>query len=213
MRDRRFVADLLMPGLVHPLVAMAALLGVAVGPDAVPVAPAGRTAPIVQAAPAAIAPQPLRDGASGPMSEAAPDLRDGQGTLADSLSEEPWRQVRIEQRLIIRITPGFGRDLPPPPPLPQPLLVPRGRHGNRACVALGGIGAIAPSASDSQIVLMLRDRRQVVASLEKSCSARDFYVGFYAERSSDGMLCAGRDSIHSRAGATCMITRLQEMGH
>jgi hypothetical protein len=79
-------------------------------------------------------------------------------------------------------------------------------------VALGGIGAIAPSSSDGQIVLMLRDRRQVVASLEKSCSARDFYVGFYAERSSDGMLCAGRDSIHSRAGATCMITRLQEMG-
>lgn len=189
---------------------MAALLGVVLGPDAVPMVPAGRVAPapVVGAAPSATLPQPLRDAAAGPMSQAEPDLRQGD----DPLAGETWRQVRIEQRLIIRITPGFGRDLPPPPPLPQPMLVPRGRHGNSTCVALGGIGAIAPSSSDGQIVLMLRDRRQVVASLEKSCSARDFYVGFYAERSSDGMLCAGRDSIHSRAGATCMITRLQEMG-
>ncbi|WP_148291583.1 hypothetical protein [Novosphingobium sp. B-7] len=177
-------------------------------------APAGAvaSAPVSQAMPAASLPQPLRDAASGPMSQAAPDLLDDPGALADGLADETWRQVRIEQRLIIRITPGImGRDMPPPPPMPQPMMVLRGRHGG-GCVALGGIAAIAPSSSDSQIVLLLRDRRQVVASLEKTCNARDFYVGFYAERSSDGMLCTGRDVIHSRAGASCMITRLREVG-
>lgn len=208
------LADLLMPGLVHPLLAMAALAGVVIGPDAVGTAPdgVGLPAPVGHAMPSASLPQPLRDAASGPMSEAAPDLLDDRGALADGLADEPWRQVRIEQRLIIRITPGImGRDMPPPPPMPQPPMVLRGRHGG-GCVALGGIAAIAPSSSDSQIVLLLRDRRQVVASLEKTCNARDFYVGFYAERSSDGMLCTGRDVIHSRAGASCTITRLHEVG-
>ena len=191
---------------------MAALAGVAIGPGAVTLAPAEHALPpAIQAAPAATLPQPLRDDASGPTSEGASGLLDGANTLGEDLADAPWRQVRIEQRLIIRITPGMGRDLPPPPPLPQPMLVPHGRRGV-SCVALGGIAAIAPSSSDNQIVLLLRDRRQIVANLEKSCSARDFYVGFYAERSADGMLCTGRDVIHSRAGASCTITRLQQVG-
>lgn len=133
------------------------------------------------------------------------------------LDAEPWRQVRIEQRLIIRITPGFGRDMPPPPPQMMPPPPVQGRpvrkqHG-AACMPLGMIASIQPSRTDSQIMLILRDRRQVLADLEKTCSARDFYVGFYVERTEDGMLCTRRDPIHSRAGATCMITHLQEAGH
>lgn len=215
MRDRKFVADLLMPGLVHPLVAMTALLGAVFGsfvhaPGHRGTARAVRTA----TAPAKssltwVAPEPSSQGTEiAPMSEAQPGLLDG---MVDGA---PWQQVRIEQRLIIRITPGMGREFPPPPP-PQPVVPPHGpskprRGGN--CVSLGSIASIRPSGVDSQIMLLLRDRRQLVANLEKSCSARDFYVGFYAEQNDDGMLCAGRDEIHSRAGATCLITRLQEMG-
>jgi hypothetical protein len=205
------LADLLMPGLVHPFVAMAALAGVAIGPGAVTLAPAVHALPpAVQAAPAPRCPSRC---AMTPAARQRRRLRPARWRehAGEDLADAPWRQVRIEQRLIIRITPGMGRDLPPPPPLPQPMLVPHGRRGV-SCVALGGIAAIAPSSSDNQIVLLLRDRRQIVANLEKSCSARDFYVGFYAERSADGMLCTGRDVIHSRAGASCTITRLQQVG-
>lgn len=209
-RGHGFVADFLMPGLVHPLVAMAALFSAAFGPPAALAPMASRSADAARAFSGTAMPQPLRDDTHGPASDPASGDGTGPNPMGDGLDAGPWRQVRIEQRLIIRITPGLGRDMPMP--IPEPMFVPRARRGT-SCVALGGIAAIAPSSSDSEIVLLLRDRRQVLAKLEKSCNARDFYVGFYAERSSDGLLCTGRDVIHSRAGASCMITRLQEMGH
>lgn len=177
-----------------------ALMGAVPGPAA-PLTPPRAVAPVV-APPARLVPP--GDAGEGSADDAVPGLRD------EPLADEPWRQVRIEQRLIIRIAPGGVRDLPPPFP-PQGFAPPRLRRSGN-CVALGQIAAIQPSASDNQIVLMLRDRRQLRANLEKTCSARDFYVGFYAERTEDGQLCARRDTIHSRAGATCMITGLREIG-
>lgn len=187
----------MMSGLVHPFVATTALVCAVAG--SVALAPAPRAAVPVGAAVVEVrAPSAQRAGVP--------------------LDAAPWRQVRIEQRLIIRITPGFGRDMPPPPPsqmMPPPPMQGRPPHKQHAatCLPLGVIASIQPSRSDRQIMLILRDRRQVLADLEKTCSARDFYVGFYVERTEDGMLCTRRDPIHSRAGATCMITRLQEVGH
>jgi hypothetical protein len=67
------------------------------------------------------------------------------------------------------------------------------------CLPVAGIAGVQRDMAD-RLVLFMRDRRIIGASLDKSCNARDFYLGFYVEQTADGMLCAGRDTIHSRAG-------------
>lgn len=126
------------------------------------------------------------------------------------LEDAPWNQVRIEQRMIIRIAPRApGRDSFAPPPMRA--APPRFNERKMArCVPVGGIAGVQIQ-SDERLLLHMRDRRLVGASLDKACSARDFYSGFYIEQTGDGQLCAGRDMIHSRAGATCSISRLREM--
>jgi hypothetical protein len=60
-------------------------------------------------------------------------------------------------------------------------------------------------------LLFMRDRRLVGADLSRNCAARDFYLGFYVSPTGDGQMCAGRDTIHSRAGATCQIAQFHEL--
>ena len=120
---------------------------------------------------------------------------------------ETWNQVRIEQHLTIRIYPG---QLPrgafiAPPPSSAPQRGPDRRQVR--CVALSALGGLRLSGAN-QLTLVLRDDRMVLASLPKICSASSFYSGFYVEPTPDGMLCARRDVIHSRAGANCSISRL-----
>jgi len=126
---------------------------------------------------------------------------------ADPRAPETWNQVSIEQHLIIRIYPGqvprsalFG---PPPPATPQR---PPDRRQIR-CVALGALGGLRLTGPN-QLTLILRDNRMIQATLPRICSASAFYSGFYVEPTPDGMLCARRDVIHSRAGSNCSISRL-----
>ena len=78
------------------------------------------------------------------------------------------------------------------------------------CVPVRDISGVR-QASDDRLVLFLGKDRPVSARLEKNCNARDFYSGFYLEHSEDGMLCTGRDTLHSRAGATCSLSRLHRL--
>ncbi len=120
-------------------------------------------------------------------------------------------QVRIEQRVIVRIA-------PPGPRLRQsavsqfapaaPLQLREKKMGK--CLPVGGIAAVQPDAG-GKLLLFMRDRRLVSASLEKACSARDFYSGFYLERTRDGMLCVDRDKLHSRAGSNCAISKMRQL--
>ena len=124
-----------------------------------------------------------------------------------SRAPESWNQVRIEQHLTIRISPGQmprGAYFGPSPPAPLPHS--RDRRQIR-CVAMAALGGVRLSAPN-QLTLILRDDRMVVATLPKICSTSAFYSGFYVEPTPDGMLCARRDVIHSRAGANCSISRL-----
>ena len=59
--------------------------------------------------------------------------------------------------------------------------------------------------------LFLRDRRMLAAQLEKGCSPREFYQGFYMEPSEDGLLCVNRARLMSRSGAKCKVARLHQM--
>lgn len=122
---------------------------------------------------------------------------------------EPVWQVRIEQRLIIRIAPrttsrNMLLDTPSGPIGPRFYERKTGR-----CLSVQGIAGV--QVADDRLVLYMRDRRIIGANLEKSCRPRDFYSGFYVEQTSDGQICAGRDQVHSRAGTTCSISSLREL--
>ena len=129
-------------------------------------------------------------------------------SLMEGWRHDQVRQVRIEQRLIIRIAPRAGADvLSAVPSGPAP----RSYHERRTgrCLPVQGIAGV--QVADNRLVLFMRDHRIIGASLEKACRPRDFYSGFYVEQTSDGQICAGRDQVHSRAGATCSISALREL--
>ncbi|MFM9936011.1 MAG: hypothetical protein ACKVOL_07400 [Novosphingobium sp.] len=153
-----------------------------------------------------------------------PVSAEGPGGLAGPLDADTWSQVRIEQRVIIRINPREpGRDALAPQVLPmQPIVQPinpalrpntvqirvrERKAGN--CMPATGIAAVQP-ITDGRLMFYMRDRRMLAAGLEKACSARDFYLGFYMSKTTDGQLCVGRDPIHSRAGTTCKLKDVRE---
>ena len=139
------------------------------------------------------------------------------GLLAPSRNAPPmWRnvvhQVRIEQRMSIRITarPGAAQALAgfaDPDGVSRPRLRER-RMGK--CLGNGMIGGMTLRSED-QLVFYLRDSRVVSATLERACRARDFYSGFYMVRNPDGKLCVNRDTLLSRNGMNCKVTQLREL--
>lgn len=129
-------------------------------------------------------------------------------SLSEGLSDDTWAQVRIEQQLIIRITPrASGREQAVIPPSVTYKFRER-KTGN--CMPARGIAAVRP-ISDSRLLLFMRDRRLIGATLPKVCNARDFYLGFYLHQPADGQICVGRDLLHSRAGSSCVIAQVREL--
>lgn len=136
---------------------------------------------------------------------------------AQTLADLVWNQVRIEQRMIIRIAPRLpgqmlGAPLASLQVQPQAPLQPPRFYERKApkCQPITEIAGVQLE-SDDRLLLVMRNRKLIGARLDKSCHARDFYSGFYIERNDDGQLCAGRDIIHSRAGANCAIIGMREL--
>ena len=133
--------------------------------------------------------------------------------LARHALPEDARQVRIEQRMIIRITP---RSAAPAPPdmfvgIPGSDGVPQFTERKIGkCLSIAGISSVRPDRAN-RLLLFMRDRRVVSAELERSCRARDFYSGFLLERSEDGRICVDRDTLLSRSGMNCKLTRIREL--
>jgi len=121
-------------------------------------------------------------------------------------------QVRIEQRVIVRVAPQSPsarqnlmaelRRTPTPPRLVERKM--------EKCVPVQNIAGVQ-TGSGNQLMLYLRDKRIVSARLEKACLARDFYSGFYVEQNKDGKLCVDRDKLQSRSGANCELKRMREL--
>ena len=145
-----------------------------------------------------------------PTAIAAPEGRAVWSDIADAFRSAPAEQVRIEQRLIIRITPlGPTREMVAA--LPRAPLASRFREKKVGkCVPVAGIAGVQ-IGGDDRLMLFMRDQRMIGASLEKACRARDFYSGFYLERNGDGRLCVNRDMIYSRSGASCSLSRLRQL--
>ncbi len=121
------------------------------------------------------------------------------------------RQIRIERRVILRINPqpsdlrrGMVAQLPEQGAPRRFAERPYGK-----CVDAADI--VGVSSRESRLVMYMRDRKILTAELEKACSPRDFYLGFYIERNEDGRLCVDRDRLMSRAGAKCRVARLNRL--
>lgn len=131
--------------------------------------------------------------------------------LAHSFRNQSQNQVRIEQRVTIRVIPQPSRQVN------LLAVVPNGDASGGfvekkmgKCVPISGIAGVQANGV-SNLILFMRDQRMVSAALERSCRARDFYSGFYLERSSDGKLCVDRDTLLSRNGANCKLTRIRQL--
>jgi hypothetical protein len=131
--------------------------------------------------------------------------------ISQSYEVRSENQVRIEERVTIRISP---RPAPPPSVLIDlPNRAPERRASERdmgRCLPISGIAGVQVGGDD-RLLLFMRDRRIVSAALERACRARDFYSGFYVERNADGMMCVNRDTLRSRSGATCRLSRIRQM--
>ena len=121
------------------------------------------------------------------------------------------QQVRIEQRMTIRITPRAQAqpnmlvEVPARAASPRVVERPMGK-----CLDASGIAGVQ-GLDSNRLLLFMRNRLVVSATLEPACRARDFYSGFYLENSSDGKLCVGRDTLQSRSGANCRLTRISRL--
>lgn len=157
----------------------------------------------------------LPNGMSAPQSEGGFALGDAvpaPGPLAIMRESSVARQVRIEQRVVIRIAPhspaarrNVLAEMPQRPDAPR-----FEERGKEKCVTLDGIAGVQ-TGSGNRLVLFLRDRRMISLNLEKSCRARDFYSGFYVEKNRDGRLCVERDKLQSRTGARCEVETMRRL--
>jgi hypothetical protein len=134
------------------------------------------------------------------------------GLIAFAFQPGVQNQVRIEQRVTIRVTPqppasapAMLAELPQRPLSPRPLERDIGR-----CLPASGIAGVQ-AGNGNRLLLFMRDRRVVSATLERACNARDFYSGFYVARSADGQICARRDSLLSRSGTNCKLSRIRQL--
>lgn len=143
-----------------------------------------------------------------PLSDEAP----GWAPLFEGIEPADVNQVRIERRVILRIAPARSSARQSLVSEAAPLSQPRTRLVERSfgkCIDSDRIGAVADRGD--RLLMYLRDRRMLTAELEKGCSPRDFYQGFYMERSDDGKLCIKRDRILSRSGAKCQVMKLRQL--
>lgn len=142
-----------------------------------------------------------------PLSENAPAW----SVVLEGIEPLTSEQVRIERRVILRISPAPSRirdDISPDTVTSRPRTRVVARPAGK-CVYTSAIGGVADRGD--YLLMFMRDSRTIAARLEKGCSPRDFYRGFYVERSDDGQLCIGRDRIMSRSGAKCQVEKFSQL--
>lgn len=111
-------------------------------------------------------------------------------------------QMTIHQRIVIRIPRVLGG---------HPMQQPRSDRAIRwnekkgpKCVSADLLEGAIITGADS-VDLVIADGSRLRAELDDHCPALDFYSGLYLKQTSDGMICADRDSIRARSGSVCRI--------
>jgi hypothetical protein len=119
--------------------------------------------------------------------------------VGQSQHEPVVRRVVIQDEVIIRI---------PVRPRPARRVEWLEKKGPK-CVNADRIAG-AMLSGPSSIDFMLRDRSRVRAMMNSNCPALDFYDGFYLQPD-DERICAKRETIRSRVGASCRIERFRTL--
>lgn len=141
----------------------------------------------------------------------APALVSAHATDMDDLAGTQWAQVIIRERMVIRI-PRIDSPREPPRPRyrPAPAPPPAWREQKAAkCVPMDSI--VAAAMIEGGVDLETTDGRRLRARLDDDCPTLAFYSGFYLRRTSDNMICAGRDALRSRSGARCEIAEFRAL--
>jgi hypothetical protein len=120
-----------------------------------------------------------------------------------------WFQVRVEQRIIIRV---------PRQRTSQASNITMGNARTTAvkyreqkigkCIMMDRLIGSRPGPDES-LELVTRDGALIRAYLGDGCLAREFYAGAYMERPGDGKLCVKRDMLYARTGARCEVDKLR----
>lgn len=154
---------------------------------------------------------------SMPSDEAAAQV--AQAIFGDAFSNvqhqsDDQNQVRVERRVIVRITPFRARrpatELTTPQAPATPGVISESSVEKGGCVPLNEIAGVR-LGDGRRLLLYMRDRRVFSASFGRSCPVQVFYSGFYVERPVDGLLCAGRERLHARSGGDCMLGSFTEL--
>lgn len=149
----------------------------------------------------------------------AAEIPDPAGDLpiaAQDIGAQPVYQVRIQQRVIIRVprrasnrtqlsatndTRRTSEAMRPPSYVEKKM---------KQCVAADQIVGMTPSRSRA-LDFLTKDNKRVRAYLDGGCLAMDFHGGMYMERAKDGKLCAERDVLMARSGMRCEIDRFRRI--
>ncbi len=125
-----------------------------------------------------------------------------------SIVGDRWFQMRIEQRVIIRV----------PRQRSTPVSIAMGSTNGESikfrekkigkCLMMDRLIGSRPGPNES-LELVTRDGVMVRAYLGDGCLAREFYAGAYMEKPQDGKLCVDRDLLHARTGAKCEINKFR----
>ncbi len=146
------------------------------------------------------------------LEDASPILPSAANPLNALHDSNTVRQVRIEQRVTVRISPARPSER-------SQLLAQAPQQGLSTrfeerkmdkCLPLDRIAGVQ-TGSGNRLLLFLRDRRIISINLEKTCLAREFYSGFYVDKNEDGKLCVSRDRLQSRSGAKCQVARMRRL--
>lgn len=121
------------------------------------------------------------------------------GLSIEATDPQVVRRIVIRDEIIVRV------------PV-RPRLNPRiewKEHKGPKCIAIDRLAGSVLSGPSS-IDFVFRDRSRVRAELDDECPAIDFYGGFYLQPE-DHRICADREVIRSRVGASCEIDRFRRL--
>lgn len=107
-------------------------------------------------------------------------------------------QMTIHERIVIHMPIARGKPVDQMSPIAW-----KEKHGPK-CIAIADLGGALISGPAS-VDLVLTGGRRIRAKLDGNCRPLDFYGGFYIKPGVDGRVCADRDTIRVRSGASCQI--------
>ncbi|HVF95088.1 MAG TPA: hypothetical protein VM900_12310 [Sphingomonas sp.] len=123
-----------------------------------------------------------------------------------------FTQMAVRERVIIRV-PRVA--IPSPAttgrvPSALPVAIRWKEKKGPKCLAAAELAGFMISRPGS-IDIALTTGKRVRAVLDDDCQPLDFYSGFYIRPGSNAMICADRDVIRVRSGATCQIDSIKSL--